>query len=364
MAIGVLLFVTAALLRSGAAEANHTPITTTTDSNAPGSLRSALADAVGGETVVVPPGTYALTLGELLIDQAITLDGAGPGATIVDAQGNSRVFRVSVLGATPPPVTVADMTVTGGAVFGFTVADASGGGILNQSSALTLSNSVVTGNQAVGQDGPDNHGGGGIYNASGGVQAIVNSTVSNNTSFNLIAADGGGGGGVYAGTGTLEHLLQHHHRKQLVPGRHQPQCRGRGRPRRRRLARGHQQHDQRKSSNRAGRSNQRRRRNLQRRGGCSHQRHSLGQHDNRRWRRRVGLERADDLACAGSSIVAASNPTGCGKANQGTVTSDGGNFETAANTCNLVAGDFPSTDPLIGPLAFNGGPTQTHALPG
>ena len=34
-----------------------------------------------------------------------------------------------------------------------------------------------------------------------------------------------------------------------------------------------------------------------------------------------------------------------------------------ANTCGLIGpGDLPNTDPLLGPLASNGGPTQTHAL--
>jgi hypothetical protein len=42
--------------------------------------------------------------------------------------------------------------------------------------------------------------------------------------------------------------------------------------------------------------------------------------------------------------------------------SDGHNI-AGDETCNLAAtGDQPDTDPLLGPLADNGGPTQTHAL--
>ena len=44
------------------------------------------------------------------------------------------------------------------------------------------------------------------------------------------------------------------------------------------------------------------------------------------------------------------------------MTSRGGNVDSA-NTCQLrELTDQPGTDPLLGPLAANGGPTQTHAL--
>jgi hypothetical protein len=46
----------------------------------------------------------------------------------------------------------------------------------------------------------------------------------------------------------------------------------------------------------------------------------------------------------------------------GTITSTGHNLD-GDNTCNLTAaGDLPGVNPLLGPLAENGGPTQTHAL--
>jgi hypothetical protein len=44
----------------------------------------------------------------------------------------------------------------------------------------------------------------------------------------------------------------------------------------------------------------------------------------------------------------------------GPITSGGYNVASDA-TCNLAAaGDAPNTDPQLGPLAFNGGPTETH----
>ncbi len=46
----------------------------------------------------------------------------------------------------------------------------------------------------------------------------------------------------------------------------------------------------------------------------------------------------------------------------GTMTSDDHNLDSD-NTCNLVgANDIPGSDPDLGPLADNGGPTQTHLL--
>ena len=61
-----------------------------------------------------------------------------------------------------------------------------------------------------------------------------------------------------------------------------------------------------------------------------------------------------------NSIVANSTGGNCGGA--GSFASDGHNLEDA-DTCGLTAeGDLTDTEPLLGALADNGGPTQTHAL--
>jgi CSLREA domain-containing protein len=60
------------------------------------------------------------------------------------------------------------------------------------------------------------------------------------------------------------------------------------------------------------------------------------------------------------NTIVANNPTGGNCA--GTMTSLGGNIDSA-DTCRFrEMSDQPSTDPLLGPLQDNGGPTQTHAL--
>jgi CSLREA domain-containing protein len=59
-----------------------------------------------------------------------------------------------------------------------------------------------------------------------------------------------------------------------------------------------------------------------------------------------------------NSIVAGNAGRQC----MGAVVSAGHNLDSD-DTCNLTeAGDMPAVDPMLGPLADNGGPTETHAL--
>ena len=65
-------------------------------------------------------------------------------------------------------------------------------------------------------------------------------------------------------------------------------------------------------------------------------------------------------ATAVNTMVAANLGSDCG--GPGTLTSSGHNFDSDA-TCNLVhPTDLPSAPPLVGPLADNGGALRTHAL--
>jgi hypothetical protein len=67
-----------------------------------------------------------------------------------------------------------------------------------------------------------------------------------------------------------------------------------------------------------------------------------------------------------NSIVAGNTSAGCFAGFFGggpVVLASGGHNVASDATCNLSApGDQPGTDPLLGPLADNGGPTATHAL--
>jgi len=72
-----------------------------------------------------------------------------------------------------------------------------------------------------------------------------------------------------------------------------------------------------------------------------------------------GGDASDGFVFLANTIIA-SSPTGGNCI--GTMTSRGGNVDSA-NTCQLrELSDQPGTDPRLGPLADNGGPTQTHAL--
>jgi predicted outer membrane repeat protein len=63
-----------------------------------------------------------------------------------------------------------------------------------------------------------------------------------------------------------------------------------------------------------------------------------------------------------NTIIAGNDGSNCGIGAGSTWTSQGYNLDSGS-TCNLTdTGDLQNTDPQLGPLADNGGPTQTHAL--
>jgi hypothetical protein len=144
------------------AQATTIAVTNTNDSG-PGSLRQALAIANDGDTIDAfgISGGITLTSGQLLVDKSVTINGAGADVLAVDGNMASRVFQIA-LGQT---VTISGFTIRNGHAPG-----ADGGGILNDAT-LTITNCTVSGNTA-------GHGGG-TFNA--GTLTIVNCTVSGNT---------------------------------------------------------------------------------------------------------------------------------------------------------------------------------------
>jgi hypothetical protein len=121
-----------------------------------GSLRQAVLNAnanPGPDDVAFAPGlqgTVALTSGPLDITDALTIHGPGADQLTVSGTDHSRVFDVRA-GVT---VTLSGLTVAHGRA-------ATGGGIDN-AGTLTLRDSIVADNQAVG-----GLGGGGILNEVG-----------------------------------------------------------------------------------------------------------------------------------------------------------------------------------------------------
>jgi hypothetical protein len=173
---------------------------TNTDDSGGGSLRQALADAFHGDTInfdASVTGTITLTSGELPVGASVTISGPGANTLAVDGNTASRVFFI----ASGQTVTISGLTITNGSVSGVN----GGGGIYNdQDATLTVNNCTVSGNSAVR--------GGGIYNfvatlivnkstlsgnsASGGagIENFHGTLRINNTTLSGNSADAGGGG--------------------------------------------------------------------------------------------------------------------------------------------------------------------------
>ena len=63
-----------------------------------------------------------------------------------------------------------------------------------------------------------------------------------------------------------------------------------------------------------------------------------------------------------NSLLTGNDARNCGNGTGGLMITLGHNLESG-NTCSFsLTSDLPNTDPQLGPLADNGGPTQTHAL--
>jgi CSLREA domain-containing protein len=240
------------------------PVTTTVDESGTNlsacSLREAITAAntdsdfggcstvSGADIITLPAGTYTLTLvgtddanaaGDLDIQSDLTISGTGAPSTIVDGNRpliGERVFDVRApanavtfdgltirngltgIGNSGVPLTVSNSLLTGnsgglgGGIFHIagvlTVINSTlsgnsalfGGGLYNLNGTVTLTNSTVSGNTATPNAGTGGNGGG-IYNDHGSV-TITTSTISQNRAV-LVTPDGGTGGGIYTDHGTL-----------------------------------------------------------------------------------------------------------------------------------------------------------------
>jgi len=176
----VLLVLSSLCAASIGLQASTVTVTTTDDSGA-GSLREALASVTDGDTIdFAVTGTITLTSGELVVTNSVDITGTCAIDLAVNGNGASRVFRIGP----GIVVTISGLTITNGATSGAFPSDR-GGGIFSEHSTLTVSNCVVRGNSAS-QDG------GGIYNnafSGSATLQIVNSVVSGNSALN---GNGGG----------------------------------------------------------------------------------------------------------------------------------------------------------------------------
>jgi hypothetical protein len=164
----------ASWLAAANAPANTITVTNTNDSG-PGSLRQAMADANDGDTInaTVVSGSIKLSSGELLVNKNVTINGPGAEKLSVESTRLSRVFEI----ASGEIVTISGLAINNGQAV-------VGGGIYN-AGRLQVIGCGISDNEA--GELRENGLGGGIYNATGAEITVINSTISGN------GADQGGG---------------------------------------------------------------------------------------------------------------------------------------------------------------------------
>jgi predicted outer membrane repeat protein len=149
-------------------------LTVTSDANSgPGTLRSAISQAVSGDTITFADNVRTITLAStLIIDKSLSISGQGrvtvSGGTIVQVMHVSSGVTLNLDG----------ITIANGSAFN--LEDPRGGGIYNRGS-LTVTNSTFRDNSSF-------RGGGGIFNS--GTLTVTNSTFSSNSGESI-------GGGIF-----------------------------------------------------------------------------------------------------------------------------------------------------------------------
>ena len=341
------------------------------------SLREAIITAnalPGADTIQLPDGTYTLsivggdedasTTGDLDITDDLTIIGASAANTIIDGAEIDRVFEVDPASA-GVIVDISHVTVKNGSApenYDYVIVRTSGGGIHNRGT-LTLTDVVITGNKAiyfgyggglhnvgtanlvaVKISGNMGYTGGGIGNL--GTLTVVDCVISGNRA----SGAGGDGGGLRNG-GTAEI------RNTTVSGNEVVGYNGGG------IANGSILNviNSTVSGNKA-------------------RLHGGGiVNSNLAWLANVTI--ADNIATEGqgggvytkvetvfeNTLLSYNTASGIKnnchlQQGSGHSTDYGYNLEDA-NTCGFTAtGDVVDTDPLLGMLKDNGGPTPTHAL--
>ena len=172
----------------------------------------------GADTIVVPAGTYQLSIlgpnedaaatGDLDILAPVTIQGAGQDVSVIDGLQSDHVFHVLATGG---PVTFTDLTITNGLTAAIwnvggdltllrsrvsssraSAPFPDGGGILNQNGTLTLVDCLVDGN------GSEEGGRGGGIASENGALSVTSSRFSGN-----FGSHAGGGVSIEGGTASF-----------------------------------------------------------------------------------------------------------------------------------------------------------------
>jgi hypothetical protein len=222
--------------------ATNTPAATITVTNGndsgPGSLRQAILSASSGDTINFAPCLTAVTLtsSELVIHKNLTITGPGADRLTVRRGTNAPAFRIFHITLSTVTVSISRLTISNGSevadilsgsggdgggirnagvltltdctisanhAVGTEFLGGNGGGVLNENGTMTITRCTISNNSAqysTGSSGDCARGsGGGILNYSGGSLTITNSTISGNSCnihdfFHLCGGAGNGGG--------------------------------------------------------------------------------------------------------------------------------------------------------------------------
>ncbi len=284
-------------------------------------LRAAIEEAnacEGADVVEVPAGTYVLTLGGLEITDDLTVSGAGAGSTIVDGNAASRVFSVGTVAA----ATFENLAIRNGNVSG------PGGGVSSGATLATFRGVSLTENVATSF-------GGGFYTWTG-TAVFEDSEISHNSA--------GRGGGITFANSTL--VLVNATVSYNV-GDSWPY-----------YAAGVLDYSNSPSSltiensTVVGNTG---------RGVLLYEAQATVTNSTITNNTREGIRAERNAAVSLTNSILYGNGPNC-STNGGTITSSGHNIDSR-NSCGFAAaGDLVNTDPKLGPLADNGGPTRTRGL--
>jgi len=133
-------------------------------------ISNALSLTLRGDSIFVAPAIYRETL---FIYFNLEIIGSGAKTTIVDVRGLNN--QVVVVGSEPKvQVKLSGMTFRNGA------GQEDGGGIYNCFGTLTVIDSIITGNRIASGNGSYGYGAG-IYNCPSSTLTLINTTISNNS---------------------------------------------------------------------------------------------------------------------------------------------------------------------------------------
>jgi len=184
----------AVLLSATAVPAGTITVTNGND-HGRGSLRQAILDASSGDTINFAPGvtTVNLITDELVIDKNLTI--IGPHAHRVTVQRNTQsvAFRIFHIISSTVTASISRLTISNGIAGD----DGDGGGI-RSAGVLTLTDCIISGNQSAGTEFVGGNGGGVLNDR--GTMTITRCTISNNSASYMTGSSGdipsASGGGI------------------------------------------------------------------------------------------------------------------------------------------------------------------------